>query len=318
MIELLVAMVVASLIITPLLFFVVDVLDTDVREQAKTNSERELQAALTFIANDLQKSVYIYDQTGIEAIRAQLPPDSGDTKIPVLVFWKQDIVENVLPINTKNADLDDKHCENNKCDSAAVYSLVAYYLILDDKDDGKVWEGNARIGRFEIRDGVRNPAEYYQEYVKSDKVKKAKKDQGFDLFDIGSNVQGTFEQKMQAWTKGAEDYEEDVNVLLDYISKEGRALEVVTCNQQLGQDENGSAELVGGEVTITRTDDTTETLSPNQTGFYACVDSTKNVAKVFITADSYARTGKEEDYEKGSSFFPQISVTVQGRGSLGQ
>lgn len=317
MIELLVSMVVASLIITPLLFFVVDVLNTDVREQAKTNSEQELQTALTFIANDLQKSVYMYDQTGIDAIRDQLPHNGDAEKVPVLVFWKQDIVERVLPINTKNADLENEHCENNRCDNAAVYSLVAYYLMTDDSD---VWQGNARIGRFEIRDGVLNPAEYYQEYVSSDKVSKAKKDKGFKLFDISSNVQGTFEQKMEAWTKDAEPYEEDVNVLLDYISEQGREESdgALDCNQQLGQDSGGSAELVGGEVTITKSDDTTVTLSPDKTGFYACVDSTKNVAKVFITGDTYSRMDKDEDYQAKSAFFPQISVTIQGRGSLGQ
>ena len=318
MIELLVSMIVASLIITPLLFFVVDVLNTDVEEQAKTNSEQELQAALTYIANDLQKSVYVYDRTGIEEIKDQLPPetdaDAGDkdTKIPVLVFWKQDIVERALPVNTRNADLDNEHCTKkdgdgfvNDCDNAAVYSLVAYYLILNDnEDDGKVWEGNARIGRFEIRDGVRNPAEYYQEYVSSDKVSKAKRDDGFALFDISSNVQGTFEQKMEAWTKDADEtYQEDVNVLLDYISEAGKELGGdEECKEQLGQGSTGSAELVGNDAT----------------GFYACVDSTKNVAKVFITGDTYSRMGNKDAEYKANAFFPQISVTIQGRGSLGQ
>jgi len=37
-----------------------------------------------------------------------------------------------------------------------VYSLVAYYLIKDNQEDA-IWSGAARIGRFQIKDGVQNP-----------------------------------------------------------------------------------------------------------------------------------------------------------------
>lgn len=65
LIELLVAMIMTFLILTPLLGFVVDVLNTDRKEQVKSNTEQEIQAALNFIAEDLGQAIYIYDNQGI-------------------------------------------------------------------------------------------------------------------------------------------------------------------------------------------------------------------------------------------------------------
>ncbi|NER06132.1 MAG: prepilin-type N-terminal cleavage/methylation domain-containing protein, partial [Okeania sp. SIO3C4] len=57
MIELLVGTIIAAIIITPLLAFVVDILNTDVREQAKTNTEQEVQSAAEYISKDLSQAV---------------------------------------------------------------------------------------------------------------------------------------------------------------------------------------------------------------------------------------------------------------------
>ena len=85
LIELLIGMVLAILIITPLLGFMIDILDTDRKEQAKATSEQEIQAALDFIERDLQQAVYIYDRDGLtrntdtttptnSGIKNQIPP----------------------------------------------------------------------------------------------------------------------------------------------------------------------------------------------------------------------------------------------------
>ncbi|PMB02355.1 prepilin-type cleavage/methylation domain-containing protein, partial [Fischerella thermalis CCMEE 5196] len=73
LIELLVALLLAFLVITPLLGFMINIMDTDRKEQAKINSEQEIKAALDFIARDLQQAVFIYNADGIKAIRQQLP-----------------------------------------------------------------------------------------------------------------------------------------------------------------------------------------------------------------------------------------------------
>src|SRR4028119_2247782 len=101
LVELLVGAIMAFLIITPMIGFVVDMLNTDRREQVKSNTEQDVQAALDFIAQDLSQAIYIYDNnpaptssanttaTGIPALVAGNfipPPDQNQT--PILVFWK--------------------------------------------------------------------------------------------------------------------------------------------------------------------------------------------------------------------------------------
>ncbi len=100
LIELLVAMIISFLVITPLLTFMINILDTDRREQAKSNSEQEVQTAVDYIAQDLQQAIYIYDAKGIKSIRERLR-FAGDTdKVPVLVFWKRKIIEDAIKVTS--------------------------------------------------------------------------------------------------------------------------------------------------------------------------------------------------------------------------
>ena len=105
LIELLIGTVMAFLILTPMLAFVVDMLNTDRREQVKANTEQDIQAAVDFIAQDLSEAIYIYDNRALngppgpneQQVRPQLPPNPNGT--PILVFWKRQQLRNSLPIN---------------------------------------------------------------------------------------------------------------------------------------------------------------------------------------------------------------------------
>ncbi|NET62496.1 MAG: prepilin-type N-terminal cleavage/methylation domain-containing protein, partial [Symploca sp. SIO2E6] len=100
LIELLVAMIIAALVLTPLLGFMINILDTDRKEQAKAASQQEVQNAMDYIAEDLNKAVFIYDAEGLESIDAQLPAAPNNTiAAPVLVFWKRDIRTNIAPFD---------------------------------------------------------------------------------------------------------------------------------------------------------------------------------------------------------------------------
>jgi len=57
--ELLVAMLLVALVLTPLLTFMLNIMDSERKEQAKTTSEQELQSALDYIAGDLAGSLYL-------------------------------------------------------------------------------------------------------------------------------------------------------------------------------------------------------------------------------------------------------------------
>ena len=129
LVELLVALAMSSVIITLLLQFMISVITTDSDEEIKINSEQEIQIALDYISRDLQEAIYIYDAAGINAIKPQLRYPNDNTKTPILVFWKREILDN----NSAG--------EDNS-------SLVVYYL---DNSSSTIWSKAARISRWQIK-----------------------------------------------------------------------------------------------------------------------------------------------------------------------
>ena len=317
LIEVLVAIIIASLVITPLLGFMISILRTDRQEQAKATTEQEIQSALNYIAEDLQQSVYIYDKDSLygetddstnpptvlyNKIVDQLPPEASNDAnngggcaanecIPVLVFWKRDLRKDILPIG--GAD-----CGTNPedCDDTFVYSLVAYYIVKGDSSN-PTWSNAARIARFEISNAVEipNPSAPTTTLTLKDK------DPGFAMFDLGGD--GTLKQKMNKWEKGSGNYNVNFGnkVLVDYVDQSPKSIPSTAC-------------------------DADEQLVPNQganipTGLYACVTNPaegKNSARVYIRGNALARI-QNSNIEYSASkdtYFPTASVEVEARGFL--
>ncbi len=313
LVELLVGAIMAFLIITPMLGFVVDMLNTDRREQVKSNTEQDLQAAVDFIAQDLSQAIYIYDGKGITDIKPQLPPNDL-SKIPILVFWKRQQIKNTLPINSAIEPKDcDKSANVNKCNDTYVLSLVAYYQF---KDNDTTWcqpSGDpcpTRIARYEIRDGVRNPYAtdpadtYYKSPSQIDKSKTPDEafNQNFDFSKPTLNV-----------TTGSGF--QNPEVLVNYIDHSpGPAVQNNECKTALGEptDPKDSTKKLD-ETTLRVTDSATNS-------FYACVNTEKNIARVTIRGNSLRRLqANNADFKTTSSaFFPTASVQVQGIGALGK
>lgn len=187
LIELIVAALIATFMVVVMLSFLVGVLDSDRRETAKSNAQEELQAAIAYIADDLQEAMYIYGAEGLMGINDQLPHKQTDPNdnsqtcnstncTPVLVFWKRisfppDTVEKYSKsgADPKSEKLgcmpykDPSDCRStsvskNPYESAFgrevyAYSLVAYYLKNDVSLGSSVWSNTARILRWEISDG---------------------------------------------------------------------------------------------------------------------------------------------------------------------
>ena len=186
LIELLVSALIASFLVAVLLSFLVGVLDSDRKETAKSNAQEELQAAISYISDDLQEAIYIYGSESLAGINSQLPhTDTGATSqcnttncTPVLVFWKRFIYSpnsqakyttasaatdplvklGCMPYLTQTA----AGCGSGTTATAFgrdtyTYSLVAYYLKSDDPlttgNSGSTWSNTARILRWEIKDG---------------------------------------------------------------------------------------------------------------------------------------------------------------------
>lgn len=287
MVELLISAVVASMIITPILFFVVDVLRTDTREEIKARSEQELQAAADFIRRDLSQAIYIYDGKGLDGdpadtdangVRNQLP-DSDDV---VLVFWKQEFIPNVVP-----------PCQDNRCNDAQVYSLVAYYLQTDASD---TWSGQGRISRLQIKDCPKDGGECVADI----------KDQGFQLPTFG---EGTLQQIMNRWKRDP-DHEikrASREVLIDYIYPGVVAgLAEDHCKTALGltaTDDPPEADLLSGD---------------KGSGFFVCVDSGRTAALVNLRMNAAFRIDPNATtFDRNRrSLFPETSFLVKGFGTL--
>jgi len=302
LIELLIAMVMAFLIITPLLGFMVNIMETDQKEQAKANSEQETQAALDYIARDLQQAIYLYDADGIEAIKNQLPNSSATDRVPVLVFWKRELVSQA--ITTASGQ-----------DDTFVYSLVAYYLI-KDATSSSTWSNAARIARWQIKDGVVSTTSsavtctgYSGKYVSTTYCPNP----GFALFKLDGI--GTITQKMNAWTKATADYTADSIVLVDFIDQTKTDDVLAAPSRVICSTDS----VINAQLTVppnTASFNTRNTYK--MTGFYACIDRVNTTAQVFLRGNALVRLqSNNRNYtDSNKTYFPNASIRVQGCGYL--
>ncbi|MBE9004026.1 prepilin-type N-terminal cleavage/methylation domain-containing protein [Fortiea sp. LEGE XX443] len=301
LIELLIAMVIAALVITPLMLFMMGVLDGDRKEQAKTTTEQEMQAAIDYIARDLQQAVYIYDAHGVtrnrnttdvtlSGIQDQIPPvktapncTSATVCTPVLVFWKREFLAGSVGVTSPT---------DTTRDDGYAYSLVAYYLITNTNGSNTTWSKQARIGRFQIRGQV-NAANT-----------NTTNNTGFSPPPLDPNITGsTLKERMNQWRTSltsSQNYSSRVETLVDYISTTSPAITTNTAGVCPGT--NASPKLVGSLTT----------------GFYTCVDAAEVLAQVFIRGNALARIQNNNlTYQNSQkSYFPSASVRVQGRGFL--
>jgi len=177
LIELLVDMGIATFVVSGLLYMVVELLQTNQKESAQTETQGDMQQALDFMSSELREAVYIYggdclQSQGTGTLINGVPsadycpgivnyiPDvitnSTSNSIPILAFWKLE----TLPKN-----LQDK-CNNNTSDTAVpcaagkAYSLIVYFLRKNQSTDTTNWSGKARITRYALTqydsDGVAN------------------------------------------------------------------------------------------------------------------------------------------------------------------
>jgi hypothetical protein len=228
----LVALILTFLIITPLLSLVISFMTTDRQEQAKNSSQQEIQAALDYMAQDMQQSIYIYDapalskgndsdDPSLSGIQDQIPPfantvdgcQSPTTCVPVLAFWKRKYFDRADTVkDPEGSEVEIKNIpDGSQGSDRFVYSLVVYYL-LDNDPSSSTWSKVNRIGRFEISDGIPDPnspdPENPRYFLHPDK--------GFKRFDLSASP-GKIQQSMNSWVKDAESYTQPVVTLVDYI-----------------------------------------------------------------------------------------------------
>lgn len=306
-VQLLVGLTIGVISITLLLRLLINVMEINRQEQAKITTGAEIQTALDYIANDLKQAIYIYDAQGINAIRSQLPSTpTGIDRVPVLVFWRQETIENVLPVPGSLIK-----------DDAFVYSLVVYYLIRDTTASVSEWSKSARIARWKIRDGVlANTGDFNQivicngypaTYIKGNfNSLEFCPEPGFTDFNL--NNSGSLEQIMNGWRKHSSKYTNDPIVLVDYIDSRINNIPSAVCPPN-----STNPKITWSRVTSSNFSNTT---TGQMTSFYACVDRLNVTAQVFIRGDALARIPHNLNINSNqlSHYFPTVSIQVQGKG----
>ncbi|MCF2147370.1 hormogonium polysaccharide secretion pseudopilin HpsC [Desmonostoc muscorum LEGE 12446] len=309
LIELLVGMIMAILVITPLMAFMINILDTDRKEQAKVTSEQEIQAALDYIARDLQQAVYIYDADGLtrvadtstissSGIKDQIPPlksapNCDDVNIckPILVFWKRELIADSVKINPTSSTSDPA-----QKDDGFAYSLVGYYLITNTNNANTTWSKEARIGRFQLKGPVNAP-----------NTTISTGDTGFNPPSLNKSG-ATLKNKMNQWQTASGSYTQRVDTLIDYISTTAPGPTINT----------GTTASPAAATSCPGTNPSPNLVGSQNSGFFACVDANEVLAQVYIRGNALARVQNNNlaytDNKK--SYFPSATIRVQGRGFL--
>jgi type II secretory pathway pseudopilin PulG len=324
LIELLIGTVMAFLILTPMLAFVVDMLNTDRKEQIKANTEQDVQAAVDFIAQDLSQAIYIYDNAGVTDIKSQLPTASGT---PILVFWKRKQLRNSLPMNPTVAAKPNT-CDDvppnlpRQCNDTYVRSLVAYYQI---KDTDPTWCQPSvvncpnRIVRYEISDGIDRLTDLSTRtpYGTANTKESQRTDPGFNISTDPNTSFNLNNPTVNVTTPGEfTPRSGNPQVLVNYIdhSQGPTPIDPQECQKALG-----NPTVTTGVTTTPILEATLRVPTPdNVNSFYACVDTARNLARVTIRGNSLRRLQPDATYDATrSAFFPTASVQVQGLGARG-
>lgn len=148
LIELLVSTIIAGIAISGLLYMVVQLLPSNQREFAQSETQRDMQMALDFMSSELQEAVYVY---GGDCLQGQTTPTFCPgianyvpvpaNSVPILAFWKLELLPKQLQEQCKT----NLATANVPCDSGRTYTLVVYSL---SKALSVPWLGKARIIRY--------------------------------------------------------------------------------------------------------------------------------------------------------------------------
>ena len=176
LIELLVAMFIGGLITVSLLALVVQLVDVNQRDSSRSETQRDMQAAMNYITQELREAVFVYDGDCLQGTTGALTADNfgtecpglinyipaglstasaGNTPIPVLAFWRADPLpqgllaackanSGSLAAATLPADVLDVPCLSGRS-----YTLVVYVLVVDSSTND-TWQGRARLVRYQL------------------------------------------------------------------------------------------------------------------------------------------------------------------------
>ena len=186
LIELLVAILISGLIVSGLLYLVVEVLGINQKDAARSDTQRDMQLAMDYITRDLREAFYVYgtevEGSSVESclanradaatrganslctgLLAYLPDHIGRSanNVPVLAFWKPEPLPDGVSAYCKtnaasigvvvrdaSGNVQPNPVDRVPCVAQRMYTLVVYSLNTDNT--GGIWKGRARIKRYAL------------------------------------------------------------------------------------------------------------------------------------------------------------------------
>lgn len=174
--ELLVSIIIGGIISALLLTLVVQMTDTNQKDASRSETQRDMQAAMDFIVQDLREAVFVYDGVCLQGNGTPTAADfkskcpgivnhipatvATGTSTPILAFWRTDPLPPGLAatcganFNRLNANPQPAAIQGVPCLSGASYSLVVYAI--DTSNTTGLWRGKARLKRFKLSQFTEN------------------------------------------------------------------------------------------------------------------------------------------------------------------
>lgn len=154
LLELLIVTVIAAGIVSGLVYLVIELMGADQRESSRSETQREMQMAMDYMANDLREATFVYTGdcfSGADANCARgstgvpltnfLPTALTTQSVPIVAFWRQYPLSSTMRNNICNGGAGAPPV----CLNANSYALVVYSL---SRAESTIWKGRARITRY--------------------------------------------------------------------------------------------------------------------------------------------------------------------------
>ncbi|MCU0523664.1 MAG: prepilin-type N-terminal cleavage/methylation domain-containing protein [Elainella sp. Prado103] len=162
LLELLVVTAIGGIIVSGLTFIVVQMMTADQREASRSETQREMQMALDYMATELREAIYVYPGNYLEncgnrcaggGLVQFLPENVRRNSVPVLAFWKQQPFPEAIKTQCANGSANP---QTVACLSGQSYALVVYSLRRNEAADRPQWQGKARITRYVLSQFLSN------------------------------------------------------------------------------------------------------------------------------------------------------------------
>lgn len=189
LIELLVSIVIGAIVTAGLLSLVIEITEVNQRDVSRTETQRDMQAAVDYIAQDLREAVFVYDGACLQGsgltvgqkgfcpnLLQFLPADlTANGRVPALAFWRVDPLPGDLAAICRanagsSADLQRIITGPNAipCIPGRSYTLVVYVIEPKQANDTTEWQGRARLVRYRLSqfsDGADSGADRTEGFV---------------------------------------------------------------------------------------------------------------------------------------------------------